>query len=275
MQTRPSLLLALAAVSGPACRGEERPAAAATALVVETTDRGVLRVIGADTLGDSARITRLLPEPDGEAIAFTFADPARGVDAGLGILDRGRDTAQLVWPNSVTTVWWSDAHRLAFQSASGPGGVHAVVNVHAPAFEHIESAHDSVPARAAPPERDWPAGVRDRVTAYVDSLRVQPEGEPQEGQLRYTVVSALPAPGDSIVAFYVIARGSPAERADRLNPAWYVLDVHSGSVAPVDSIVGPAASLPESAAAWTDATRFVYVKGGTVREAQVRARGAQ
>ncbi|HEU4564164.1 MAG TPA: hypothetical protein VFS05_05935 [Gemmatimonadaceae bacterium] len=265
-------LLALLAPIAAGCREEPRPTQTAGAITVTTSELGAVHRVGADTLGDSARITRLVPEPDGDAVVFTVADPARGITAALAILAReGNGAAQLVWPDSVTRFWWSGPHRLAFEAASGQG-VHVVVNVHAASLAPVASARDSVPP--APRVDEWlGAANRARATAYIDSVRVQPEGEPQESALRYTVTSAVPAPADSLVAFHVIARGSESANggADggRMNPAWYILDARTRAVTPVDSITGRAEAMPEGAAGWAEG-RFFYVKGEGVWEARVR-----
>jgi hypothetical protein len=267
------LLLSLLATACTAT-GERRTAGAeGGALDVATAERGSIRVMGtdtlADTLSDSATVTRVIPEPDGEAVAFIFTAPARRVTAGLALIDRARARAQLVWPDSVSSAWWSGPHRLAFQSATGDRGVRAVVDVHASVLQPVDAAQDTAP-RATPSAGAAIAAAEVRATAYIDSLRVQPDGVPQSGSLRYTVTRIVPAPSDSLAAFYVIARG-PAG-GERLNPAWYALDLRSNRIAPIDSITGPARALPGGAGAWADSARFVYAKGPALIEARVTRR---
>ena len=258
------LLLLLAACVERADRAA--PPSDVVGIDVATGERRLVHAVGADTLSDAVAITRVVPEPDGDAVAIVFADASRRVSAGLALVDPPRGV-RLVWPDSVGAVWWSGPHRLAFQSATGTRGVHAVVDVHADTLRHVEAAHDT--ASPAPRSAE-PAGARARATAYIDSLRVQPEGTPERGALRYTVTRVVPAPGDSLVAFYVVARGDG--EGERLNPAWYVLDVASGHVASVDSITGPARTLPEEGAAWTQAGRFIYAKGASLAEARITRR---
>jgi hypothetical protein len=273
MRTRAlaAAIACIAIVLSPACREKAPPPEAPKPLRIVTEEIGEIAGVGVDSLSDSAVVTAVIPEPDGETVALVFADPAKGVTAALAILTRGRDTAQLVWPDSVRAAWWSAEHRLAFQSASGAQGVHAVVDVHARELEHLEGAHDSIPP--APRDSAWPNAARARAVAYIDSLRLQPEGEPSTGNLRYEVVHALPSPeaADSVVAFYVAARGPGAGAATgRVNPAWYILDGRTRAVVPVDSLTGDARGMPERGAGWGASDLFVYARGGAIRAARLR-----
>ncbi len=254
-------------------RADDRPANQASAtrasLSITSERRGNLQIVGADTLSESARVIALFPEPDGAGIAYTFADSAGNVSSALGLLDSGKESAQLIWPDSVVNVDWPGAHKLTWTASSTRGGVHAVVDVHSAELGHIEEEHP-IPRASVPSDNTEAAesSARSRATAYIDSLRLQPTGVPSQGTLRYTVTRLMRAPSDSLVAFYVIARAS--EGSVRLNPAWYALDLRTGTVAPVDSLTGKANALPESAAAWVGNDRFVYVKGLILHEAKVR-----
>jgi len=271
--TRPVFAILLLLLFMACQRSDNEPASQASssgaALSITTERRGNLQIVGADTLSESARILALFPEPDGAAIAFTFADSASNVSSALGLLDSGKESAQLIWPDSVANVDWPGSHKLSWTASSTRGGVHAVVDVHSAELGHIEDAHP-VPAVKAPPGNSEAAdaAARARATAYIDSLRLQPTGVPSQGTLRYSVTGLVHAPSDSLVAFYVIARGS--EGSERMNPSWYALDLRTGLVAPVDSLTGKANALAETAAAWIENGRFVYVKGLTLHEARVR-----
>ena len=238
----------------------------AESFFVEQDSLASVRRVGRDSLSDSAYVVRLIPEPDGQTVAIVFADPARGISAGLALLDPGSQRVELVWPDSVGEVWWAAEHRLAFQS-SGATGVHAIVDVHADSLDHLESAHDTVPP-APSEDPQWENDARARATAYIDSIRGQPEGVPQQGQLRYTVTSFAPAPSDSLVAFYVTARSTSG---DRLNPSWYLLHLRSGTIAPVDSLTGRADALLPGAAAWSEDGQFIYARGPVLYTARVSA----
>ena len=255
-------MLAACDASRDAGQGD-RPAGAAAggALAVTTTPRTTLRVVGRDTLSDSARVVRLVPEPDGDAVAFVFADPERRIHAGLGIVQRDTAAVQLLWPDSVSGVWWRGPHAIAFSTATGRGS-YVVVDVHAKEATVTPAGAGSDAAGPAP--GDTAAAItaaRDaaqrRAIAFVDSLHVQPTGQPQKGSaLRYEVRSVLMAPGGRMGAFYASATDSAGRR---VNPAWFVIDPRSGAVAQVDEVVGPAAELPETAGGWTEST-FVYAR---------------
>lgn len=154
------------------------------------------------------------------------------------------------------------------------------MDVHAETLRHLEDAHAAAPAAAASGPGAAAAALesaaRAQATRYIDSLRVQPAGVPADGStLRYTVTAVLPSPSpaDSLAAFHVVARGAPA--GERLNPAWYLLDLRGGGVAPLDSITGATGAtdaLPDRSAAWIDGARFVYAKGLVLYEGRVRRR---
>jgi hypothetical protein len=149
------------------------------------------------------------------------------------------------------------------------------VDVHAATLARLESARDSAfaPPATAVSRTDTAGdggGARVRATRYIDSLRLQPEGVPTEGRLRYEVVRILRAPADSLAVFHVVARDrADPPRSRRANPAWYALDLRTGAVTPIDSITGDATPLPDAAGAWTEGRRFVYAKGLVLYEARV------
>jgi hypothetical protein len=235
----------------------------AISFFVERDSVGTIRYVGSDSLSDSAFIVRLVPEPDGRSVAVIFADPALGISSGLALLEPELPRVRLVWPDSVGALWWPGEHRLAFQSRTGTPGVRAVVDVHADTLERLETTTDSVPAAAT--EFPMQSEARARANAYIDSVRGQPAGVPQDGQLRYTVTTLTPATADSVVAFYVTARGGGD---DAFNPTWYLLHMPSGRVAPVDSVTGPAGALTADAAAWSG-ERFIYARGDALYSARV------
>ncbi|HSJ64579.1 MAG TPA: hypothetical protein VK922_11860 [Gemmatimonadaceae bacterium] len=244
----------------------ERPA---ISFFVERDSLATIRYVGSDSLSDSAYVRRLVPEPDSRSIAVIFADPGIGIASGLALLEPERQRVRLVWPDSVGTVWWSGDHRLAFESHTGATHVRAVVDVHADSLEQLRISADSLPtAGQAPPADD---AVRARATAYIDSVRGQPGGVPQDGSLRYTVTALSTAPSDSLVAFYVSAR---AQREEALNPTWYILHVPSGRIAPVDSVIGRAEALRADAAAWSG-DRFVFARGDVLYEARIATNSLQ
>ena len=260
--------LAITACDSPRGAGQGEKSAGAgggSALAVTTTQRTVLRAVARDTLSDSARIVRVVPEPDGDAVAVVFADPERRIRAGLGIAQRDSTPAQLLWPDSVTTVWWSGTHAISFSTETGRGA-YVVVDVHAK--DAKVTPHDSAGAAAArrsdPAKADTVAAIaaardaaRRRAIAFLDSLHVQPTGRPQGNTaLRYEVRSLLMSPGGRLGAFYASATDSAGRQ---LNPAWYIVDPRGGAVAAVDEVVGPASELPEGAGGWTE-TSFVFAK---------------
>ena len=256
----------IAAVSlATGCIGNEsdtnrRTASKFTAAVEPITTIGV---IGADTLSDSARIHQLEPEPDGRSIAFLFADPAKGVSRGLALFQTtGTQGAQLVWPDSVMSVWWATPHQLAFTAGTGQG-VRVVVDAHAAQLEALETSR----ATSRPPS-DTTRGASeasrsalDRAQRFIDSLRVQPQGTPQGSALRYRPDTILVGPGDSLAAAHVSATDAQGSRS---NPAWYVVHLPSGQVQAVDSLIGRSIELAPTAAKWGHDGTFYYAKGQSI-----------
>ncbi|HKG92479.1 MAG TPA: hypothetical protein VKA84_11325 [Gemmatimonadaceae bacterium] len=279
MRLRTLLTGSLAAAALAACdsardagQGSKGANAPAGALAVNTSQRTVLRVVGRDTLSDSAYIVRLVPEPDGDAVAFVFADPERRIHAGLGIAQHDSASAQLLWPDSVTTVWWGGPHAISFSTETGRGA-YVVVDVHAKEAKVAppDSARQTPPTRADTATAIATAAAHDaaerRAIAFLDSLHVQPTGRPQGGAaLRYEVRSVLMARGGRFGAFYASATDSAGRR---VNPAWFIIDPRSGAVAQVDEVVGPASELPERAGGWTETT-FVFAKRLGLYETVVR-----
>ena len=270
---RLGLLAALTAVLG-CSEGEPKVDTAAPRAVltdVSTRERGRLSEIGGDTLSDSARVLRVLPEPDGSSVAYLFADPMRAVSAGLAIMQEGATRAQLVWPDSVTTVRWTGPGTLAFTTSSGTGANERVVlDVHAESISVsavVDSSRRPAAAPAAPRADD--AAVRARATRYIDSLHVQPQGQPQNSALRYRVLSVLASPDGELAVFYVAADDGTGTR---VNPAWYAIDPRQGRVFRLDQVVGPAAEMPEEGAGWTETGRFLYAKGLALWEGQFSRR---
>jgi len=221
-------------------------------------------VVGADTLSDSAYVTGVYPEADGEAVAFTFADPRRRVSAGLALAQRKAPAPALLWPDSVATVWWSAPHAVSFTTRSGTG-VHVVVDVHAERAAVTDDSAARAPAAGAKARPSDPA--RARATAYIDSVHVQPAGRPQGSALRYTVTDTRTSPDGRLTAFYAVATDSAGRQT---NPAWYAMNADGGGVTPIDEVVGPLGEMPETAAGWTADGRFVYAKRQTLWEATVR-----
>src|SRR5688500_8218266 len=171
MRIRPHPLaaaLALLAACSPADDGSRRGSDAQSGgtLAVHPTQRAMVRVVGSDTLSDSARVLRVLPEPDGTSIPFTFADPATRVSAALAITGGAADGTQLLWPDSVVSLWWSGPHQLTFATRTG-AGARVVVDVHAAKLTIIEQRRVTPPP---PADTAVPAEVRARAQSYVDSL---------------------------------------------------------------------------------------------------------
>ncbi|HVE77575.1 MAG TPA: hypothetical protein VNA89_01880, partial [Gemmatimonadaceae bacterium] len=225
-----------------------------------------MRVVGGDTLGDSAYVVAVIPEPDGDAIAVRFADPGKRLTSGLAIADRARPTPQLLWPDSVTAAWWNTPHTIAFTTTTG-GGVRAVVDVHAETLTVVTrpAQQATAPPRAGAPEpRD-----RERARAWVDSAFVQPGGRPARAGLRYEVDTILPSFDGRWAGFHVVAHDSAGRPS---NPAWLLIARDGGGVTELDRITGTASALPAAAAAWSSNGRFFYARGRTVVE--VRPEGA-
>lgn len=258
---------ALTSILVLACKGKSEetvPADPATVLLVHTTQRAVFQVVGADTLSDHARIIAILPEQDGDGIVALFTDPARQVSAGLAILDRRMTTPQLLWPDSVTGMWWTGPHMLAFTTMTGEG-IRLVVDVHAAELQVADTLTTGViplPALA----------VADSLTthqarAYIDSIHMQSTGAPQRSMLTYSLTRAVPSPDMTMVAFHSVARDIHGALA---NPSWFILDRTSQSVTLLDRITGSASELPAQAGEWSANTSFYYAKGDAVWEAEIR-----
>ena len=228
-----------------------------------------LSAIGVDTVSDSAWISHIKPEPDGESVAFIFADPAKGATRALGIVQAsGPQTSHLVWPDSVTSVWWSGRHELRFTAGTGQG-VYAVVDAHAAALEALAITDSTTAARApAAPTNQARAQALARLQSFIDSVRVQPEGTPQRSTLRYRADTVIVAAGDTLAAAHVSADASGSS----VNPAWYLVHIQSGTVQPIDSLVGRSLGLPRSAGAWDNNARFYYAKERSIWRARVTAR---
>ena len=225
--------------------------------------------IGLDTVSDSAWISHIRPEPDGGSIAFIFADPAKGATRALGIVQASASqTSHLVWPDSVTSVWWSRPHELRFVAGTGQG-VYVIVDAHAPALEALAITDStSAAARPAAPASQARARALSRIQEFIDSVRVQPDGTPQRSALRYRADTVVIAAGDTLAAAHVSAE----TQGSSVNPAWYVVHIESGSVHPVDSLVGRSAGLPRSAGSWDSGGSFYYAKERSIWRARVSAR---
>ena len=249
-----------------ACTGDQDPpeaAAPAASLRVHTTQRSVFQIVGSDTLSDSARVLEIHPEQDGDALVVLFTDPARRVTAGLGIVDRKMAGPQLLWPDSVTSVWWTGPHTLAFTTSTG-SGIRLVVDVHA---AQLRVADTSV-ADLIRPVIDHAAdsAMMRRAQAYTDSIRGQVAGAPQAAVLAYTVIRLVPSRDGRLAAFHTAARDAGGRLT---NPAWYALDRESGTVVPIDQVTGPASELPDSAGQWSETGSFFYAKGRSLWEAEI------
>ena len=261
------LTLALGACTTEDAAGDRQNARTGT-FSVATERRAELGAIGGDTLSEAARFLSLLPEADGDAIVFTFGDSTRKVTSGLGIIDRRLSSAQLLWPDSVTRAWWIGPHSLAFATRTGTG-VRVVVDVHAAELEVVTRGADSGTTGPAARIAGDTIEARARATRFLDSLRVQPGGQSDRSQLRYQVIALRTAPGAAMGAFYAAASDSTGART---NPAWYFIDYSTGQVLPIDEVTGPISELPETAAAWSENGRFIYVKGRQIHEARITER---
>ena len=245
-------------------REPETSRVSTTALTVHVTQRASLQVIGTDTLSDSARILRLLPEEDGDGVIVLFADSIRRVLAGLAIVDRKMERPQLLWPDSVTGVWWTSPHKLAFTTTTGRG-IRLVVDVHAATLKIADTAD---PGAGSPPvTMAVDSSVAKRARAYIDSLYFQPAGTAQSSALTYSVTRVISSPDGSMAAFHSAARDASGRFS---NPAWFVLDRSSGVVASLDRVTGPLMELPAEAGEWSGTTLFFYVKGKALWEAEIQ-----
>lgn len=233
-----------------------------TSLELDARPRGTLDRIGDDSLLSTVQITALFPEPDGEAVPVLFADTGRDVTAGLAIIDARSDAPQLLWPDSVTRVWWSGDHALTFTTATGRGA-YVIVDVHEAT---VDSLAISSPA-PAPPADTMESASLGRAQRHIDSLHAQLTGETEPGTLEYAVTRWIPDPSRRFAAFHATARDSTASR---VNPAWYITDLTSGVTRQVEQVIGRSEEMPAGAGGWTDDLRFLYGKGASIHEVRIR-----
>jgi hypothetical protein len=251
-------LLAISAITA-GCVGTqddaERPVPSAFTAAADPI--ATVTIVGADTLGDSARIHHLAPEPDGRSIAFLFADPAKGITRGLGIVQvSGGQPPQLGWPDSVTSVWWSGPHQLSFTAGTGQG-VRLVVDAHAAQLEAMEVTSAPNPPRLGTSATNPNTNALSRAQAFIDSVRVQPEGTPRISTLRYRADSIIVAPSDTLAAVHVSASDT---QGTKVNPAWYLVHLPSRHVQAIDSLIGRSSGLSASAGQWGADGAFYYAK---------------
>lgn len=269
--TRRTLALALACSAASFAACAEEPERGATpespAFAAPIQPRSTVRALPTDTLSDAARIVRLVPEPDGQAVAVLFADSLSGVSSGLALNELGEDRMELLWPDSVSNVWWPSAHVVAFTTQTGRG-VRVVIDVHAESLTVIERLDDSLAVPAIAPADESEA--RARATTYIDSVFAQAEGRATRGELTYAVARLLPQREGDLVAVYVLGSTSDGRRS---NPAWYLLDRRTRQMTRVDAVVGPAEQMPEDGAGWTESGLFLYAKGLTIWSAEPTRRG--
>ena len=246
---------------------EETRPSRASAFSVAIEPFATVTIIGPDTLTDSARILELHPEPDGGSIAFRFADPVKHIASALGIVQAsGARQAQLVWPDSVLSVWWGNPHELGFIAGTGTG-VRVVVDVHATQLEAIEASQAKPRPAAAlqtPASRSAAAAVK-RAQAFIDSVRVQPEGTPQHSALHYQADTATIAPDTVLAAVHVSARDHQGTTS---NPSWYLVHIPSGHVRPVDSLTGSSPGLAATGGKWSSDGVFYYAKERSILRAR-------
>ena len=254
-------------LSFAACTGEARQQAdtstGSISLRSVTTQRNAFQIVGSDTLSDSARVLEIHPEQDGDALVAIFTDPGRSVSSGLAIVDRRMATPQLLWPDSVTAVWWTGPHTLAFTTTTGTG-VRLVVDVHAPELRVADTtlANLTRPAGEIAPD----SAMMQRAQTYTDSVRGQVGGVPQASALTYTVTRLVQSRDGRLSAFHTAGRDAEGRLT---NPAWHVLDRESGTIAPIDQVTGPVTELPASAGQWSESGSFFYAKGRAVWEAEI------
>jgi hypothetical protein len=238
-------------------------------LTAVTRPLATVSVVGIDTLTDSASIPQLRPEPDGSSVAFIFADPGKGISHGLGLIQvSGSPGAQLAWPDSVTSFWWSGPHQLSFRAGAGHG-VRVVVDAHASQLQALDVTGRQS-SQLSPPAPSDSTGDRvlARAQAYIDSVRVQPEGAPQQSALRYEVDSIIIAPSDTFAAAHVLAS---AMQGTKVNPTWYLVHLPSGHMQAIDSLTGQSRGLPSTAGGWGTNGVFYYAKEKSIWQAQPRA----
>jgi hypothetical protein len=267
---RSALLLLVTVAAACSDTGESGARVApATTLSVHVTQRASFTVVGADTLSDSARIVRIIPEQDGDGLIALFADPARRVSAGLAIIDRRMEHPQLIWPDSVTSVWWTGPHRLAFTTATGQG-TRLVVDVHAATLKIADTAGTRI--ESPPREMTVDSSIMQRARAYTDSVQLQLAGAPQTSALRYSVTRVVPSLDGSMAAFHSAARDPSGALT---NPSWYVLNRSSGTVTLVDRVTGLETELPAQAGEWGDNSSFFYAKGSAIWEGEILRTSSQ
>ncbi len=238
-------------------------------LRVNTTQRSSFQTVAGDTLSDSARILEIHPEHDGDALVTLFADPGRRVVAGLAIVDRRMAAPQLLWPDSVTSVWWTGPHMLAFTTGNG-SGIRLAVDIHAAKLRVADTSAAALTKPAATVSGDSTMVLRAR--AYTDSIRAQVGGVSQSSPLVYSVMRLVPSTDGRLAAFHTAARDAQGEL---MNPAWYALDRESGTVTVIDQVTGSITELPEKAGQWSEGGSFFYAKGRALWEAEIaRARSA-
>lgn len=237
-----------------------------TPLQVHITQRSAFQTVASDTLSDSARVLGIHPEPDGDALVVLYSEPGR-VSTGLAIVDRKMPAPQLLWPDSVTSVFWTGPHTLAFRTTQG-GGIRLVVDVHAAQLTLADTTGGVAPPA---PLVMTDSSMMLRARQYTDSLRGQVRGAPQTSSaLTYAVTRVVPSADGRLAAFHMAARDAAGMLT---NPGWYVLDRESGSVTAIDQVTGPANELPQQAGQWSQGTSFFYAKGRALWEAEV-ARGS-
>lgn len=265
---RASLLAGITAmVAGCISEQENSKSPVASRLATATSSLTAITVVGVDTLSDSAWIHRVQPEPDGGSVAFLFADPAKGITRGLGLVESsGLTGAQLAWPDSVGSFWWSGAHQLSFTAGTGQG-VRVVVDAHAAQLEALEVTGAQSRASTQPPPGNSNTAALARAQAFIDSIRIQPGGTPQGSALRYLADSVFLAPGDTFAAVHVLATDG---RGLIVNPAWYLAHLPSGHVQPIDSLTGRSTGLPSSAGQWGADGAFYYAKERSIWRATAK-----
>lgn len=249
-------LLALSMIAACTTDRENTQQNSVTSFTAAVEPTATVTRLGADSLSDSARIVRIEPEPDGESIAFMFADPAKGITGGLGIVQTsGTQASQLAWPDSVTSLWWSGPHELSFTAGTGQG-VLVVVDAHAAQLEALRITEGRQRAQQSGGAAETQSEALARAHAFIDSLRVQPEGNPQGSTLRYQPDTIVMARGDTLAAVHVSASGDGSE----VNPAWYLLHIPSRRIQAIDSLVGRSAGLAATGGQWDTRGVFYYAK---------------
>jgi hypothetical protein len=243
---------------------DEPPAAQ---VEVHTTQERLLTSIGPDTLSDSARITRLLIDPaDDATFVLTFADQSVGISSGLAMIDNRSPVAQLVWPDSVTAVWWPASHQLAF-TTERTSNARVVIDVHAADLLVVDSLTNPVPVPDPPPLSTTDSILRTRAVRYVDSIHAQtPGAAARRSAFVYSVDTYHASRDGRLLAFHVTARNSEGRAS---NPSWFLIGHEASTADSIDQVIGSADELPAQAAAWANDTTFYYVKGRTLWKADV------